>query len=128
MILQNNSLEEEKENIQKMLVACEQKLSHVDKAIDSIHKGKAKLDEILSVQRPRGTKYGIGYVGESLRAMKDKLEDVFVNAQHQQKEHKRKPKREVPTCFHCGENGHIQPKCNKLKDALKSEKIIGYTQ
>lgn len=55
---------------------------HVEKAVDSMNKGKAKLDEILIIQRPRGTKSSIGYIGELSRAKKDKLEDDFVKAQH----------------------------------------------
>lgn len=39
-----------------------------------------------------------------------------------------KSRREVPTCFHCGESGNIPPMCNKLEDALKSREIIGYMQ
>ena len=64
MILQNMCLEEEKESIKKKSKECQHKLSHAEKTINSINKGKAKLDEILIVGRHNGARHDIGYIGK----------------------------------------------------------------
>lgn len=125
MILQNKCLKKEKENTEKKLGDCQQELSHSKKTIDSINRGKAKLDEILTVGRPSRAKHGIGYVGESSSVKKDNSQVVFLksNNQHVKKDKfRRRQRREVLVCFYCRESGHIRPKCNKMKEDLKSGK------
>jgi len=121
MMLRNKRLEEE-------LNECHGKLGHAEKILNSMNKGKTKLYEMLSVGRSSKVKKGIGYVGETSSAKTEGPGVTFVKSTAQQKEKQVKAKkeciREVPTCFHCGETGHIRPKCNKLKEDLKSRRVL----
>ncbi|KAH7691999.1 Zinc finger CCHC-type protein [Dioscorea alata] len=125
MMIQNKRLEKE-------LTECQGKLSQAEKILESMNKGKAKLDEMLSIGRPSKVKKGIGYVGETSSAKTECSRVTFVKSTAQQKEKQVKAKKErikeVPTCFHCGEIGHIRPKCNKLKEDLKNGRVIGHVQ
>lgn len=78
MILQNKCLEKEKENIKKELGECQEKLSHAEKTIDSMNKGKAMLDEKLSIGRSSKGQQDIGYVGETSGVKKKDSGVVFV--------------------------------------------------
>lgn len=56
MILQNKCLKKEKENSEKKLRERQQKLSHAEKTINSINKGKTNLNEILTIRESSGVK------------------------------------------------------------------------
>ena len=113
--MENTSLEEKVKNL-------EVKLSQARTQIERM--SSAKLDEVLSVQKPSSNKTGLGYVVSSgpFSSTASGSRTVFV-PQSEKGNKGMKPKINLANsksfvrphvCHHCGVSGHICPNCIKL--------------
>ena len=113
--MENTSLEEKVKNL-------EVKLSQVRTQIERI--SSAKLDEVLSAQKPSSNKTSLGYVVSSVPSSSTASgsKTVFV-PQSEKSDKGMKFKTDLPNsksfvrshvCHHCGVFGHICPNCFKL--------------
>lgn len=116
----------EKDNLIKLLKKNESNaLVELDKAKDSIKKltiGAQRLDKIIEVGKPYGDKRGLGYIDECSTPSSSKT--IFVKASPNMPKlvapkvvSKHTKINFVPICHYCGVEGHIRPKCFKLKYA-----------
>ena len=124
--MENTSLEEKVKNL-------EVKLSQARTQIERM--SSAKLDELLSAQKPSSNKTGLGYVVSSSpsSSMAFRLETVFApqsekgdkgmksitdlsNSKSFVRPHSRKSSspKTAHVCHHYGVSGHINPNCFKL--------------
>ena len=115
LLVENTSLEEKVKNL-------EVKLSQAITQIERM--SSAKLDEILSAQKPNSNKIGLGYVisSDPSSSMASGSRIVFV-PQSEKGDIGLKFKTNLSNsksfvrphvCHHCGVSGHIRPNCFKL--------------
>ena len=115
LAVENTSLEEKVKNL-------EVKLSQARTQIERM--SSAKLDEVLSVQKPSSNKTGLGYVVSSgpFSSTASGSRTVFV-PQSEKGNKGMKPKINLANsksfvrphvCHHCGVSGYIRPNCFKL--------------
>ena len=113
--MKQTSLEENVKNL-------EVKLSQVRTQIERM--SSAKLDEVLSAQKPSFDKTGLGYAISSDPSSSTAFESRTVFVPQSEKGDKgMKPKTDLSNfksfvrphvCHHCGIFGHISPNCFKL--------------
>ena len=113
--MENTSLEEKVKNLEVNLSQARTQIERMS---------SAKLDELLSAQKPSSNKTGLGYVVSSSpsSSMTSKSKTIFVF--QSEKGHKcMKYKTDLANsksffrphvCHHCGVSGHIRPNCFKL--------------
>ena len=115
LVVENTSLEENVKNL-------EVELSRARTQIERI--SSAKLDEVLSAQKPSSNKTGLGYAISSgpSSSTASGLKTVFV-PQSKKSDKGMKSKTDLANsksfvrsyvCHHCGVYGHIRPNCFKL--------------
>ena len=127
LVVENTSLEEKVKNLEVELSQARTQIERMS---------SAKLDELLSAQKPSSDKTGLGYAISSgpSSSMASRLRTVFVpqfekgNKGMKSKTYLANSKSFVRShvCHHCGVFGHICPNCFKLyphKQLSKRSKI-----
>ena len=113
LVMENTSLEEKVKN-------CEAELSQARTQIERM--SSAKVNEVLSAQKPSFDKAGLGYVDSSVSSTASRSKTVFV-LQSEKGDKGMKSKTDLANsksfvrphvCHHCGVFGHIRPNCFKL--------------
>ena len=115
VVVENTSLEEKVKNL-------EVKLSQARTQIERMF--GAKLDEVLSAQKPRSDKTGLGYaVSSSLSSSTASGSSTIFVPQSEKGDKGMKSKTNLTiskffvrphVCHHCSVSGHIRPNCFKL--------------
>ena len=115
LVVENTSLEEKVKNL-------EVKLSQARTQIERM--SSAKLDEVLSAQKPSSDKTGLGYAVSSDPFSSTASRSITVFVTQSEKGNKcMKSKTDLANsksfvrphvCHHCGVSGHICPNCFKL--------------
>ena len=115
LIVENTSLEEKAKNIEVELSQARTQIERMS---------SAKLDEILSAQKPNSDKTGLGYVVSSNLSFSTASRSKIVFMPQSEKCNKGiKSKTDLANsksfvkphvCHHCGVFGHIRPNCFKL--------------
>lgn len=124
----------EKDNLIKLLKEKElNALQELDKAKESIKKltiGAQKLDKIIEVGKPYGDKRGLGYIDEcstpSSKTIFVKASSIVPNMLNVVSNNAKSSF--VPICHNCGVEGHIRPKCFKLKYAHNTSSRRNFSQ
>lgn len=95
--------------------------------------GAQRLDKIIEVGKPFGDKRGLGYIDECSTPSSSKT--IFVKASHNMPKlnmpkiaSKHVKSNFVPICHYCGVEGHIRPKCFKLKYAHTTSPRRNFSQ
>ena len=115
LVVENTSLEEKIKNLEVELSQARTQIKRMS---------SAKLDEVLSAQKPISDKIGLGYVVSSSPSsfMASGSKTVFV-LQFKKGDKGMKSKTNLANsksfvrphvCHHCGVSGHIRPNCFKL--------------
>ena len=125
-VMENTSLEEKVKNLEIELSQARTQIERMS---------SAKLNEVLSAQKPSSDKTGLGYAvssnpsssmasgsktifvpkfEKSDKGMKSKID--LANSKSFVRPHSRKSSssRTTHVCHHCGGSGHIRPNCFKL--------------
>ncbi|XP_031741720.1 uncharacterized protein LOC116403915 [Cucumis sativus] len=127
----------EKDNLIKVLKENELSvLQELDKAKETIKKltiGAQRLDKIIEVGKSYGDKRGLGYIDESSTPSSSKTTFVKAspivpkfNMSNHVSNHVKSSF--VPICHNCGVEGHIRPKCFKLKYAQNTYSRRNFSQ
>ena len=127
----------EKDNLIKVLKENELSvLQELDKAKETIKKltiGAQRLDKIIEVGKSYGDKRGLGYIDESSTPSSSKTTFVKAspivpkfNMSNHVSNHVKSSF--VPICHNCGVEGHIRPKCFKLKYAQTTYSRRNFSQ
>ena len=127
----------EKDNLIKVLKENELSvLQELDKAKETIKKltiGAQRLDKIIEVGKSYGDKRGLGYIDESSTPSSSKTTFVKAspivpkfNMSNHVSNHVKSSF--VPICHNCGVEGHIRPKCFKLKYAQNTYSKRNFSQ
>ena len=127
----------EKDNLIKVLKENELSvLQELDKAKETIKKltiGAQRLDKIIEVGKSYGDKRGLGYIDESSTPSSSKTTFIKAspivpkfNMSNHVSNHVKSSF--VPICHNCGVEGHIKPKCFKLKYAQNTSSRRDFSQ
>ena len=92
--------------------------------------GAQKLDKIIEVGKPYGDKRGLGYIDEcstpSSKTIFVKASSIVPNMPNVVSNNAKSSF--VPICHNCGVEGHIRPKCFKLKYAHNTSSRRNFSQ
>ena len=115
LVVKNTSLEEKVKNLE---------VEHSQARTQIERMSSAKLDEVLSAQKPSSDKIGLGYAVSSCPSSSMAFRSITVFMPQSEKSDKgMKSKTDLANsksfvrphfCHHCGISGHIRPNCFKL--------------
>ncbi|KAG9439560.1 hypothetical protein H6P81_019725 [Aristolochia fimbriata] len=101
---ENHMLKQQANEKEERILKMEEELRKAKEIWVKFDKGKEQLDGILTQEKRRGNKHGLGYRGAS-----SSLQPVYTQPRHKW------IRKFIPTCHYCGFFGHIRPYCYKLQ-------------